>query len=137
MPREPETARLLHKNLIATRGDRGQRQPLAHPLGARFGIAHGLVCALCLPACLAFNHPAIKGDMDDLKRRHGIDVEAQADAWLTAMRLPNAFKGKTLADRDAVIRETLSSGSTAANPRPVTAADVRALLDDIFTQRSV
>ena len=105
---------------------------LAHPLGARTGVAHGLVCALCLPACLTFNRAMIQGDLDDLKARHGLDVERQVETWLTAMRLPNAFAGSTLTDRDAMIRETLASGSTAANPRPVTADDAGALLDAIL-----
>ena len=101
---------------------------LAHPLGARTGVAHGLVCALCLPACLAFNRSAVQRDLDDLKERHGIDVEAQIDAWLSAMDLPNAFEGKTIPDFDAAVQETQASGSTAANPRPVAAEDAAALL---------
>jgi alcohol dehydrogenase class IV len=105
---------------------------LAHPLGVRTGAPHGLVCALCLPACLAFNRTAIQKDLEDLKTRHGLDVEAQVGNWLTAMQLPNAFAGKKIADRDAVIRETLASGSTAANPRPVAAEDAAALLDAIL-----
>ncbi len=105
---------------------------LAHPLGARFHAAHGLVCARCLPAALTFNRPVIRQDLDDLKARHGLDVEAQVAAWLDAMTLDNPFAGQRVADRDALIRETLASGSTAANPRPVTADDVDAILDAIL-----
>lgn len=105
---------------------------LAHPLGARFGIAHGLACALCLPACLAFNRPMIQADLAGLKARHGLEIEAQVTAWLAAMRLPNALRGQTVTDRDAFIRETLASGSTAANPRNVTADDVVVLLEALL-----
>ena len=105
---------------------------LAHPLGARFHAAHGLVCALCLPACLAFNRPVIQGDLAGLKARHGLDVEAQVEAWLGAMKLENPFAGRHVEDRDAFIRETLASGSTAANPRAVTVEDVSALIDTIL-----
>ena len=104
---------------------------LAHPLGARFGVAHGLVCACCLPACLAFNREAVASDLDTLEKRYGLNVEAQVDAWFAAMGLANPFAGCKVTDRDAFIRETLASGSTAANPRPVTAEDVGALLDAI------
>ena len=107
---------------------------LAHPLGARTGVAHGLVCALCLPACLAFNRPVIQHDLADLKARHGLDVEAQVEAWLGAMKLDNPLAGRPVADRDAFIRETLASGSTAANPRAVTAEDVSALLDALLVE---
>jgi alcohol dehydrogenase class IV len=105
---------------------------LAHPLGVRFHAAHGLVCACCLPACLAFNREAVARDLDTLKARHGLDVEAQVETWLTAMDLANPFSGRQIADRDAFIRETLASGSTAANPRPVTADDANALLDAVL-----
>ena len=105
---------------------------LAHPLGVRFHAAHGLVCACCLPACLAFNREVLQRDLETLKARHGLDVEAQVDAWLSAMKLDNPFAGQAIADRGAVISEALVSGSTQANPRPVTADDVAALLDAIF-----
>lgn len=105
---------------------------LAHPLGGRFGVAHGLACALCLPAALAFNREVIRLDLADLKARHGLDVEAQVALWLEAMKLENPLAGKTVADRDAFIRETLVSGSTAGNPRLVTAADASALLDAVL-----
>jgi alcohol dehydrogenase class IV len=51
---------------------------------------------------------------------------------MTAMKLENPFAGQQVADREALIRETLASGSTAANPRPVTADDVSALLNAIL-----
>jgi alcohol dehydrogenase class IV len=105
---------------------------LAHPLGARFGVAHGLVCALCLPAALAFNREAVAADLADLKARHGLDVEALVASWLEAMRLDNPLTGRAVADRDAFIAETLASGSTAGNPRAVTAPDVDALLDAVL-----
>ena len=50
---------------------------LAHPLGVRFNVAHGLACACCLPACLAFNRKAVARDLNTLKSQHGLDVEAQ------------------------------------------------------------
>ncbi|HRR34646.1 MAG TPA: iron-containing alcohol dehydrogenase [Kiritimatiellia bacterium] len=106
---------------------------LAHPLGVRFHAAHGLVCACCLPACLAFNREFVARDLDTLKSQYGLDVEAQVTAWMTAMKLDNPFAGQQVTDREAFINETLASGSTAANPRPVTADDVSSLLDAILT----
>jgi alcohol dehydrogenase class IV len=105
---------------------------LAHPLGSRFNVAHGLACACCLPAALAFNRQTIQPDLLDLKNRLGIDVEALIAQWFDTMQLGNPFKGRHIADPAEVIRETLVSGSTAANPRPVSAADVETLLSAIF-----
>jgi len=109
---------------------------LAHPLGVRFHAAHGLVCACCLPASLAFNRDAIRADLETLKSRYALDVETLVSRWLDVMKLESPFAGRTLdaANREAVIAETLASGSTAANPRTVEAADVAALLNEIFAK---
>lgn len=106
---------------------------LAHPLGSRWHAAHGLTCAVCLPATLAFNRPVIEDTLVDLRDRLGIDVEARVADWMAKMRLVSPFAGQPMRDREAIIREVLVSGSTAANPRPVTADDVAALLEVIFT----
>jgi alcohol dehydrogenase class IV len=105
---------------------------LAHPLGSRWRAAHGLTCAACLPAALAFNRPVIDGALAGLRDRLGMDVEAVMGGWFAAMRLDSPLAGQPIHDREAIIRETLASGSTAANPRPVTASDVERMLDRIF-----
>lgn len=105
---------------------------LAHPLGARFHAAHGLTCACCLPATLAFNRTVITQDVAYLKTRYNLNVEAQVQEWLSEMALENPFSGKRVDDLDTFVSEVLASGSTAANPRVVTAEDVRQLLDAIL-----
>jgi alcohol dehydrogenase class IV len=105
---------------------------LAHPLGARFDAAHGLTCACCLPATLDFNREVIAKDLAYLKQRYALDVETHVQAWLSEMALENPFAGKRVNDLDIFVSEVLASGSTAANPRVVTAEDVRQLLADII-----
>ncbi len=105
---------------------------LAHPLGVRFNTAHGLTCACVLPAALEYNREHIQGHLRRLHARCGVDIENLVAAWRKAMRLENPFQGKIITDLDAVIEETLTSGSTQANPREVTAGDVRWLLTRIF-----
>jgi len=105
---------------------------MAHPLGVRWHAAHGLVCASCLPAALAFNRPACGAALAELEARTGIDLEACVSGWLDHFRLQSPFAGQPIRDRDAIIAETLVSGSTAANPRKVDAQDVADLLDRIF-----
>lgn len=104
---------------------------LAHPLGARFNAAHGLTCACCLPAALAFNRDVIAKDLVYLKERHALDVEGKVHEWLTEMALENPFRGKRIEDLETCVAEVLASGSTAANPRTVTAEDARKLLAEI------
>ncbi len=105
---------------------------LAHPLGARYGVGHGLACAACLPAVLRFNRPAAGAALDRVGAVIGGAPEEMAVRLLERLALPNPFAGQALADRAGIVAETLASGSTAANPRPVTAEAVERLLDALF-----
>lgn len=105
---------------------------LAHPLGARFHLPHGLVCAVCLPSAVEFNRDAMGPKYDRLGNEIGNDLLSETRRLLEVLDIRSPFAGRALEDRDAVVEETLASGSTAANPRPVTAADVEALLDGLF-----
>ncbi|MFO7937040.1 MAG: iron-containing alcohol dehydrogenase [Kiritimatiellia bacterium] len=98
---------------------------LAHPLGSRFRVAHGLVCACCLPASLEYNREYIQEHLEVLKSHLGIDIIELVDNWMAAMKLDNPFTGKEISDMDTFIKETLGSGSTKANPREVTDEDVK------------
>ncbi len=106
---------------------------LAHPLGARFHLPHGLVCAVCLPHVLSFNREACPEKYARLKTILGTDVEARALDLNKAMGVTNPFDGQALSDRDAVITETLASGSTGANPREADHAALDGILDRLFS----
>lgn len=108
---------------------------LAHPLGARYGIPHGLVCAVCLPHVLRLNRPACAVRYRALASAVGCDIEAFVERQLAALGLASPFAGAVLRDEDAMVRETLASGSTAANPRPVADADAREVLRALFLPR--
>lgn len=105
---------------------------LAHPLGVRWHAPHGLVCAACLPAALAFNAPAIGPELAGLAARLGQPFAERVDELLARFGIVSPFRGQPVRDRQAIVEETLASGSTAANPRPVARADVEGLLDAIF-----
>jgi alcohol dehydrogenase class IV len=106
---------------------------LAHPLGARWHAPHGLVCACCLPAALRFNATATAAARQRLTLLLGRDIEDLVAELMAHFELVSPFKGQPLRDCDGILRETIgSAGSTAANPRNVTAEDAMALLREIF-----
>jgi len=105
---------------------------LAHPLGARYHQPHGLVCGVCLPHALAFNREAAGEKLAKVGELLGKDVLDRTDEMIAGMGIVSPFAGAEIIDREGIVRETLASGSTAANPRPVTEADVHTLLDAIF-----
>lgn len=105
---------------------------LAHPLGARLHIPHGQLCGACLPTAITFNRAAMGSKYDSLSKTLGTDLLTESKRLLQALGVASPFSDHRLSDRDAVIREVLASGSTAANPRPVTAKDAEQLLDTLF-----
>lgn len=115
---------------------------MAHPVGVLTGLPHGLVCALLLPEVMRFNMPAAAAKYALLAKRAGIadthvaDEEA-ASALVGAIERLNAdmaLEGRRselqvgTEKYPAVITQTLASGSTKSNPRPVSAEDVEAIL---------
>lgn len=105
---------------------------LAHPLGARFHLAHGLVCAVCLPLVLEFNRDAMGFKYARLAEILGCDPVERARNLMASLGIASPFAGRRIDDLEVVIDETLASGSTAANPRPVRRDDVRRILDGLF-----
>ena len=105
---------------------------LAHPLGARYNLPHGLVCALCLPYVLAFNKPVISDKYKEMCYCISRDILDEIYRLGTALHIPNAFRRIECTDQDNIIAETLASGSTAANPRDVSAQDVEIILETLF-----
>jgi|TARA_B100000809_G_scaffold253613_2_gene289812 alcohol dehydrogenase class IV len=106
---------------------------LAHPLGIRYRQAHGLVCAVCLPPILAFNRPALGKKYEAMCAAVSDDLIERTVHLLACFGMRSPFAGADVVDREAIVSETLASGSTAANPRRVTEADANELLDAIFS----
>ncbi|MDI6774235.1 MAG: iron-containing alcohol dehydrogenase [Verrucomicrobiota bacterium] len=105
---------------------------LAHPLGARRHVPHGLACAVCLPHAIEFNRAAMGEKYDRLSRAVGGDLLERTRSLIQSLGIESPFAGKPIERLEAVIEETLASGSTTANPRPVGRDDVLELLRRIF-----
>jgi len=103
---------------------------LAHAIGHRCRVRHGVVCAVLLPHVLRFNREAALEKYEVLSGLLGVDP-AEAAAWLLVrLGMPQRLGevGLSEADFDYVTAESMPSGSLAANPRPATAEDVRQIL---------
>ena len=106
---------------------------LAHPLGSLYHAPHGLVCAVCLPHAIVFNRATMGTKYEALSAVIGGDLLDGVAGLNTRLGLRSPFAGQTIRSRGALIAETLASGSTKSNPRPVTRADVEWFLDRLFT----
>jgi len=105
---------------------------LAHPLGSRYHAAHGLVCAVCLLPVIEFNKLFIDDKYRLMSEVLSQDLVLRVRNLLEILGIESPFRGQPALDRDGIIEETLESGSTAANPRPVGPGEVAGLLDSIF-----
>ena len=64
---------------------------MAHPLGARFDVPHGVANAVLLPFVMEYNKPAAKKKYGDIARAMGVDVKGMtedeaADAAIEAVK---------------------------------------------------
>ena len=115
---------------------------LAHPLGIMYRLAHGLVCGVLLPYALEYNLAVATEKYADTAALLGLDTDGLTSEEAARLALDRIMELKKMMgmprglgelglkeeDFDFIVRETLPSGSTAANPRKVTAAGARAIL---------
>jgi len=103
---------------------------IAHPIGARYGVPHGLACAVLLPHALRLNREAAPEKIDMLDRIAGGEAAQFVEGLLDRFGMPRSFApfGLCETDFDGIIQQSLPSGSLKANPKEVTADDVRAIL---------
>ncbi len=105
---------------------------LAHPLGAIYEVPHGLICASCFV-------PSIKLNMEAMGSKYAVMSQAVGGDFLKTvfdlqktLNLKSPFKGKNIINREKIIKETLASGSTAANPKTISEKDIEYILKEIF-----
>jgi maleylacetate reductase len=111
----------------------GVHHGLAQLVGGRTGIAHGLANAVILPHAMAFNRDAVPEALDAI----GVAIGAPDDpvgavtALVERLGLPTRLSecGVTDEDLDVVARLAAGHRGIAANPKPVSEDDARAILE--------
>ncbi len=113
----------------------GAIHALSHPIGAIYHTHHGTTNAVCMPAVLQFNKPAITGVIGQAAKYLGIDDGfdgfcAFVDDLNTSLGIPKTLTklGIENLDVDRVVAGALADPSTGGNPVEMTEANTKALL---------
>ena len=106
---------------------------LAHPLGVRYRIPHGLVCAILLPAVMKFNREAAQAKYARLSELVGEDIIEHMEKLLRLLKIPSSFRDYRIPELDfpEIVAESMPSGSLKANPRKLTQADLYHILKQV------
>jgi alcohol dehydrogenase class IV len=97
---------------------------VAHSIGLRFNIPHGLVCGAILPWAIDYNKTVCSEKYDKLAKTMQIG-ESTEDLikWIvrtnSKLGIPSSIKEFGIQERDLsrIVEESMSSGSLTANPR--------------------
>ncbi len=111
---------------------------MAHPLGARFDIPHGVANALLLPIVMEFNMPAAKAKYCDIAKAMGVDItgmtlEEGAKAAVDAVKklsldlnIPQTLRDINIPKEalEQLSKDAFADVCTGGNPREITQADI-------------
>jgi len=106
---------------------------ICHVLGGTYGLPHGSVNAAVLPHVTAFNAPAAPDAMERTAAALGVrDAAAGIFDFAASVGAPTGLAALGMAEADLPEAAALAAASVRWNPRPVTAADVEAILADAY-----
>lgn len=106
---------------------------LAHPIGAYFGVPHGLACAVLLPHVVGFNLKVRYGKLSQIAEKIGVEKTENLPCimkkFLQRIGIPLDFRDYEITETDfsTIIAESRSS-SMSKNPRQVSDEDLREIL---------
>ena len=111
---------------------------MAHPLGARYDIAHGVANALLLPFVMEYNMSAAKAKYGDIARAMGVDIKGKtegeaAKAAVDAVRklsksigIPHRLSEIGIKEEQLrqLAEDAIIDPCTGGNPKDVTVEDI-------------
>ena len=116
----------------------GAIHALSHPIGAIYHTHHGTTNAVCMPAVLQFNKPAITDRLADAANYLGISGGfdgfcAYVDDLNASLAIPKNLRelGIENPDVDRIVQGALNDPSVGGNPVEMTTENTKALLEQI------
>ena len=114
----------------------GAIHAMSHPVGAHFNTHHGTTNAVCMPAVLEFNAPAIAGRFDMAAAYLGIEggfdgFRAYVQDLNDQLGVPHRLGefGVTADDIPALVEDAITDPSCGGNPVELTRDSLRSLFE--------
>jgi maleylacetate reductase len=112
----------------------GVGHAMAQAVGGRYGLPHGALNAICLPAALRFNQPVAGEQIDRFAHALGTDDAIARVRELASLGGYERLRdlGVPEADLPDLAEAAAQRGGAKANPRPVAASDVEDMLRSVW-----
>jgi len=128
--------------LAITNTGLGMSHGIAHAIGGKFNLGHGLTNAIALPYVLEFNSrsPEVAIRLEVLSRMAGLDFITAVRELDEKLHIPKTFKEAGIEEKrffenfDALVDNSLM-GSTRSNPVEITKEEMASLLKVMFNGR--
>lgn len=127
----------------------GLAHAMAPPMGAHFGVPHGVANALCLPLAVEFNIPANPEKVADLADFFGCDTrgldlydkaQLAADCFFDLLDdlpiPPLSHYGVKESDLDMLAGEAIQGGDLWTNPRSITLEEMKDVFKEAYKLKS-
>jgi maleylacetate reductase len=138
-PRELEARRgllegAMHAGAALAASDFALGHAMAQVLGGRYGLPHGALNAICLPAALRFNEPVAAGAIRRFAEAMGADDAAARVEELARLGGFTGLRelGVPVDGLDEAAEATAARPAAKANPRPASPAEIADLFRSVF-----
>ena len=135
--------RELRRRLLAAASEAGQAlagaglalgHAMAQAVGGAYGLPHGTLNAICLPAALRFNRELAPAAVARFAKAVGADDAPARVEELAALSGPTRLRdlGVPEGDLEELAEAAARRGGNQANPRPATPAEITELLRSVW-----
>ncbi|MTV49970.1 iron-containing alcohol dehydrogenase [Heliobacillus mobilis] len=145
LEKDPESRDKMHlyqcmAGLAFNHAGLGMAHGIAHAVGGRFGLGHGLLNAILLPYVLRFNRRDREVTLKLQRLAHSIgsdDFVDSVEQLNRTLQIPSSFREAGISrenfEKDfSNLQENAMKGSTRANPVPVRADQMASFLQGVF-----
>lgn len=125
----------MYGGIVDSNAGLGIDHVLAHIIGARYGIPHGLVCAILLPHTIECNFDVRKDKMKNLSKIFVDDIVTTLKLFIKKLQIPSSLSEVDISKADLQKIANKAYGNKAAlvfNPKLLAVNDINKILERAY-----